>query len=152
MKTGGVARPFILAFVLALVGYVLCYHAIEYRRTRKGPWEVGFTKNAGGEPTLIINQAMLGVTNVQIIFPGETTSATNPAEVMVFNQPQPVPYNVPFGQCVFLDLTFLPGTVTFRLFGHEIELLPRVLMLDHDERPWEPGSVRVLKPLPAGTK
>jgi hypothetical protein len=35
-----------------------------------------------------------------------------------------------------MDTTFLPGTVTFELFGHEIELLPRVLMIDHEERPW----------------
>jgi hypothetical protein len=27
------------------------------------------------------------------------------------------------------------------LFGHEIELLPRVLVLDHSKHPWLPGEV-----------
>jgi len=35
-----------------------------------------------------------------------------------------------------MDTTFLPGTVAFQLFGHEIELLPRVLIIDHEEHPW----------------
>jgi hypothetical protein len=40
-----------------------------------------------------------------------------------------------------MDPTFLPGTLTFRLFGHEIELLPRVLMLDHQEHLWRSDEV-----------
>jgi hypothetical protein len=35
-----------------------------------------------------------------------------------------------------MDSTFLPGTLTFQFFGHEIELLPRVLIIDHREYPW----------------
>jgi len=45
-----------------------------------------------------------------------------------------------FGRCVFMDNTFLPGTLTFQLFGHEIELLPRVMMIDHEERSWRSAS------------
>jgi hypothetical protein len=37
---------------------------------------------------------------------------------------------------IFQDPTFLPGTVTMRLFGHQIELLPRVLTIDREEYPW----------------
>jgi hypothetical protein len=35
-----------------------------------------------------------------------------------------------------MDTTFFPGTVTLRLFEHEIELVPRVLVIDLQEHPW----------------
>jgi len=57
-----------------------------------------------------------------------------------------VPYEVPFGTCVFMDTTFLPGTVTLRLYGHEIELLPRVLVIDQQEHPWISDSTITLHP------
>jgi hypothetical protein len=143
MKPNGMARHFLLAFLLALVGYALFYQLIEHRRTRKGPWQVMFTNSATGPPAIIINQSTLGITNVQISFPGER--ATNaPSATLLFGQPKPVPYGVPFGECVFMDTTFQPGTVTFRLFGHEIELLPRVLIVDHEEWPWKPNGVIAL--------
>ena len=41
---------------------------------------------------------------------------------------------------IFQDPTFLPGTVTLRQFGHEIELLPRVLIIDKKEIPWRAGK------------
>jgi hypothetical protein len=47
---------------------------------------------------------------------------------------------VPFGKCVFLDTTFLPGTVVLDLFGHEVQLLPRVLTIDHVEHAWHSGG------------
>jgi len=65
-----------------------------------------------------------------------------------FRQPQPVPYPVPMGSCLFMDTTFLPGTVTFQLAGHEIELLPRVLIIDRQEHPWVSGSTITLHPEP----
>ena len=60
-----------------------------------------------------------------------------------------MPYEVPFGNCVFMDTTFLPGTVTLQLFGHEIELLPRVLVIDRQEHSWRPGNTIALLPGPA---
>jgi hypothetical protein len=52
---------------------------------------------------------------------------------------------------VFQDTTFLPGTVVIQTFGHEIQLLPRVLTLDRAEHPWRPGEVIFLtnQPSPA---
>jgi hypothetical protein len=35
-----------------------------------------------------------------------------------------------------MDTTFLPGTLTLQVFGHEIELLPRVLVVDLKEHSW----------------
>jgi hypothetical protein len=141
MKPEGTARHFILAFLLALIGYIVCYQAIEYRRTRKGPWHVTFTTNPGGVPAILISQPKLAITNVQISFAPVTPLPTNLPVTLTFAQPRPVPYEVPFGKCIFMDTTFLPGTVTLDLFGHEIELLPRVLVIDRKEYPWQPNAM-----------
>src|SRR5207245_1939335 len=133
--------------LIALVGYVLCYETIQHLRTRNGPWEVAFLQTTNRAPAISIQQLKLGITNVQIIFVNETVSATNPPEAgaipavnLSFRQPRPVPYDLPFGSCVFMDTISLPGTVTFQIFGHVIELLPRVLIIDRKEYPWRPEA------------
>ncbi|HSU55054.1 MAG TPA: hypothetical protein VLT36_13425, partial [Candidatus Dormibacteraeota bacterium] len=136
---------FLIAFGIAIVVYVISYSWIEHRRTHKGPWQVTFTTNSVGAPLLIVNQSNLGLTNVPIVLPPTTSSTTNvpgtkasPLPVsLTFQAPKPVPYPVPFGQCIFMDTTFLPGTLTFNLGGHEIELLPRTVILDHEEHSWK---------------
>jgi hypothetical protein len=140
MRPKGPAKHFILAFLLALAGYIVFYQGIEHRRTRNGPWRVTFTTGSNDVPTIVIDQPRLAITNVQIRFAGETVLATNGLATLVFGQPRAVPYEVPFGQCFFMDTTFLPGTVTLQLFGHEIELLPRVLVVDRQEHPWRPAT------------
>jgi hypothetical protein len=152
MKSDGVMRHVILAFVLALAGYGVFYAAIEHRRTRNGPWQVTFTNSVAGAPLLVINQPRLGITNFCLGFSSRAFPATNlpfSTGTLTFAQPQPVPYPVPFGECVFMDTTFLPGTVTFRLFDHEIELLPRTLIIDHRERAWGKGTAIDLPEAPA---
>jgi hypothetical protein len=47
-----------------------------------------------------------------------------------------------------MDTTFQPGTVTFQLFGHEIELLPRTLVLDRQEHGWQSGEIIALNAPP----
>jgi hypothetical protein len=139
MKSDRPWRHFLLAFVIAVVLYAVAYSAIEHRRTRKGPWQIAFTTGPRG-PLVTVNQPGLGITNVQISFPGQraTNSVSPPAG---FATPQPVPYDVPFGKCLFMDTTFLPGTLTFNWFGHEIEFLPRVMVIDHEEHAWRSGEV-----------
>jgi len=149
MKSDGPMKHFILAFLLAVICYVFFYHAIEGRRTRKGPWEITFTNDASGDPALVINQHRLAITNAQISFPSEQIHGKFLASTLAFNQARPVPYEVPFGTCIFMDTTFLPGTVTLKLYGHEIELLPRVLIIDQQEHPWLSDSTITLHP--AGT-
>jgi hypothetical protein len=144
MRTDGLVKHLLVVFVLALGVYALLYGTIEHRRTRKGPWNVTFTRSDDA-PALLINQPRLALTNVQIRFLG-SPAPTNAASTLVFSQPKPVPFEIPFGECVFMDATFLPGTLTFRLFGHEIELLPRVLIIDHEEHPWVSGSTITLPP------
>ncbi len=149
MKSDGPLKHFILAFLLAVICYAFFYHNIEARRTRKGPWEVTFTTDAGGNAALLINQPKLAITNSQIIFSGQRVAPGFAPETVAFSQPRPVPYPVPLGQCVFMDTTFLPGTVTLQLFHHEIELLPRVLVVDRQEHPWLSDSTITLHPVPA---
>ena len=141
MKSERMLKQVSGVFVAALVLYVLVYHWIEQRRTAKGPWQVTFT-NSSGVPAIVVQQPALGISNVQLRFSGETS--TNPPETQTFASPRPVPFPVPFGRCVFEDTTFLPGTVTFQLFGHEVELLPRVLIIDHQEHRWIPNSTNTL--------
>ena len=148
MKSERALKHFVLAFLLALVCYALFYFIIEHRRTRKGPWEITFTNSAGGAPTLIINQPKLSITNVQVAFPDQLAGPAAAFGTLKFDQARVVPYDVPFGKCIFLDTTFLPGTVTLQLYGHEIELLPRVLVIDHQEHPWLSGTTNLsLHPL-----
>jgi hypothetical protein len=147
MKPDNPIKHFVLAFLLALGFYALFYKAIEHRRTRKGPWEITFTTTGTNVPTLIINQHKLAITNVEIAFPEQLAPSTNALGDMKFTVPQPVPFPVPFGRCVFMDTTFLPGSITFQLYGHTVELLPRVMVIDHQERPWLSESVNTLHPL-----
>ena len=95
----------------------------------------------------MVNQAALRLTNVQISFLDSAASATSSPATLSFGQPREVPYDVPFGKCIFMDTTFLPGTVTFQLLGHEIELLPRILIIDHDEYPWRSNTNITLRDL-----
>jgi hypothetical protein len=147
MKSEGGLRHFGYALLLAVVGYTVVYWGIEHRRNVKGPWEVTFTNAVGGGAVIIIEQPKLGISNVQIRFDGGTTALTTNSGRYSFGQARAVPFELPFGRCVFMDTTFLPGTVTMQVSGHEIELLPRVLTIDRQERNWESGStIRLMAP------
>jgi hypothetical protein len=135
LKTEHPIKHFAFAFVIAVVVYAVAYNFIEHRRTKNGPWIVKFTETAEKEPLVIINQRSLGMENVQLVFAGNKFTNSE-STILSFKNPKPVPYSIPFGQCIFMDTTFLPGTLTMNLYGHEIELLPRVLKLDHEERAW----------------
>jgi len=87
---------------------------------------------------MIVNQTNLGITNLRITFPTETNKIENTS--VSLSQPRQVPYDIAFGQCVFMDTTFLPGTIVFDFFGHEIQLIPRVLTIDKKEIPWQSGK------------
>ena len=170
MQPKGQLKHFILAFLLALIGYAAFYQGIEHWRARKGPWRVTFTQSPARAPLITIDQPSLAITNVQILFTAESLPATNtpatlpadashtnsltidhpaPTATLLFAKPRAVPYEVPFGKCVFLDLSSLPGTVTFDLLGHEIQLLPRVLIIDRQEYAWRANAAITLHPAPA---
>jgi hypothetical protein len=125
----------VAVFFVALTLYFVTYTAIEHRRNRNGPWEVTFTNDVAGAPALRIDQPRLAITNVLIVFTNAPI-ATNAATVTAFERPRTVPFDVPYGRCIFMDTTFLPGTIVFEMFGHEVQLIPRVLTIDKQEQPW----------------
>jgi hypothetical protein len=143
MKRSRLGLQLLLVFAATLIGYAAVYGWIEHRRVIKGPWVVTFA-SASGVPVLTVNQTTLGITNLQIVF-AHGRAPTNATQTVDFSQARPWPYVVPFGQCVFMDTTFLPGTIALELFGHEIQLLPRVLTIDKAERPWRSGERIELK-------
>ncbi|MFO1488494.1 MAG: hypothetical protein U1F65_08450 [Verrucomicrobiota bacterium] len=147
MKSEGFVKKLVAAFIVTLALYIIAFHAIEDRRKRNGPWQITFTTDAAGVPTLWINQPRLGITNVLIAFPGAVAvPQTNGTLTLLLNEPREVPFPVLFGQCVFMDATSLPGTMVFELFGHEVQLLPRVLTIDKTERPWKSDTQIDLPP------
>jgi hypothetical protein len=131
-----------VAFAITLVGYLLFYSCDARLRTKKGPWVVEFSAATNHEPLLIINQPALGIQNVRIRLSGE--QVTNTLSAVTFDRPKGI--EVPYGRIRFHDLTYLPGTVTLDLFGHEIEMLPRTLVINTKEQPWQNNSVTVLYP------
>ena len=130
-----------IAFVLALVVYVGFYSCDTHLRSRKGPWVVDFS-STNGEPLLVINQPALGIQNVRVLLQGE--KATNTPGVVRFEHPKRL--GTPYGRVRFHDLTYLPGTITLDVYGHEIELLPRAFFLNTKEIPWQSDSYFVLAP------
>lgn len=140
MKSDGILKLALPIFLAALAAYAIAFHLIERRRVSKGPWRVTFEYTAGS-PTLRINQPVLGITNVLLIFTNQPGSQATAPQALEFATARAVPFAVPFGQCVFQDTLFLPGTVALELFGHQIQLLPRVLTIDHSEHAWRSEQV-----------
>jgi hypothetical protein len=136
MRSDGSIRHFAIAFAIALVLYIASFAWIQHRRVCKGPWEITFASDAAGQPSLIITQKIVKISE-KLTFPGKKIAPANLARVQRFEE---AVTNLPFGEMIFQDPTFLPGTVTMRLFGHEIELLPRVLIIDKKEIPWRAGQ------------
>lgn len=135
-------RHFLYAGLIATAFYFASFYGCESFRRAKGPWRVEFSADSNAQPQIVINQPALRITNVAIIFAGETFPTSRQAETVAFNTPT---NEAPFGKVVFRDTTFLPGTITLSIFGHEIELLPRVLVIDQQERPWRSDERIVLK-------
>jgi hypothetical protein len=147
MNPKSIWRQIALLGVVVLVGYFGVFNWVERRRFVKGPWQVSFTQS-NSAPVLVINQFTLRITNVMIVFEGSIL-ATNVSETVAFGQGRAVPFDLPFGKCVFLDPLFLPGTAACEVFGHQIQIIPRVLMIDGIERPWVSGGTFVLTNKPA---
>jgi len=134
MKSGFTAKSIVLLFFAVLGLYLAVFFGIERARQHKGPWQVDFQTSADGRPFLIVSQAKLGLSDVKIVVHEQNSSNTTGR--VSFDQ---VKRAVPFGKVIYEDLTFLPGVVTFDLFGHEIELLPRSLIVNKKQVAWKSG-------------
>jgi len=141
MKSILTLKSVIAVFFGAVVFYFASFYGVEFLRHRRGPWELDFRKGAQGSPEVVIAQPMLGVRDVKLVFHGDVM--TSDAAAVRFDRVERVPA---FGQLIFHDLTFLPGVLTFDFFGHEIELLPRVLVANKKEITWRSGATIDLWP------
>jgi hypothetical protein len=134
-------RHLAAAAALALVFYVAGFWWIEHRRAAKGPWRIRFEADAAGPPSLQISQPTLRISE-RVDFPGDKAGRTNMAEVVEFKE---ATTNLPFGEMLMQDALYLPGTITLRLGGHRIEVLPRTLIIDKQEHPWKTGDTLVVE-------
>lgn len=141
MDSKGDFKHFLYPLLIAVAVYVGFFSCDKHLRERKGPWEVTFQTDSSARPEVMVNQPTLRISNVKIIFPETRLSLTNLLTTVAFDSPLK---QSPFGRVIFHDLMYLPGTVTFDLFGHEIELLPRVLIIDHQEYPWRSDTTTEL--------
>lgn len=135
-----IGRHLLVVFGIVLVCYVVGFVGSEWWRQRRGPWEVVFSSVTNGVVGVEINQAALGIRGVWVEVAGAPVTNQPSTQVMRFREPTDRD-RVPFGRVKFLDTTVLPGTVTLDLYGHEVELLPRVLIIDKHEHPWRSGEL-----------
>lgn len=135
MNRGFPYKPVLLLFFAVLGAYLGVFHGIEYWRHRQGPWEVRCEADAQGTPVVVVTQPGLGVADVRLVFRGERM--TNRPGTVRFDK---VRQTAPTGRVIYEDLTFLPGVVTFDFFGHEVELLPRTLVVNKRAWPWRNGT------------
>jgi hypothetical protein len=141
MSSGITPKSVAVAFVVVAGLYFGTFAGIEHLRHRQGPWEAAFAVSPAGEPMVTIAQAHRGLAGVRLVVHGEHTTNT-PGTVRFAKVQQPVP----FGRVIYEDLTFLPGVVTFDLFGHEVELLPRSLIVNRHAVGWTNGMTVDLWP------
>ena len=132
----------LIALTLTVVLYLATFQWIEHLRTRKGGWNVTFKTDQAGHPSIAVEQPKLQITNVSFAFPDQLLPQTNLQSTVLFDQPRT---NVPFGKVLYFDTTFLPGAIVFDVFHHQIQLLPRVLILDGKEVPWQCGQTFQLR-------
>lgn len=145
MQSDGIMKHLGIAFAMALGIYVVFYSFIEHRRYAKGPWEVRFEKGTNNVPVMVVSQPKLNINNVRFEFPGGSITNKLPENIK-FEQPKEWPYPVGFGEIIFEDLTFLPGTVTLVCYGNEIELLPRAMSINRQQVEWKSGATYSLVP------
>ncbi|HEY3863073.1 MAG TPA: hypothetical protein VGO59_14420 [Verrucomicrobiae bacterium] len=137
MRSDSLLKHLAICAVISLVFYVTVFAWIEHRRTFKGPWVADFRADAAGAPSIIIRQTNMAVSET-LVFPGQTAKTRNATNTIIFDGTPP---DLPFGELLYQDPTFLPGTVTLRVFGHQVEFFPRAFTVDKKERPWQPGGV-----------
>lgn len=121
-----------LVFLLALLAYGALFSVDMHLRARKGPWSLTFSQNAMGEACVRIDQPALGITNVTLVIQAEIY--TQPTKTVHFGS---TGADIPFGEVVFFDTTYLPGTVTMNLGAHGVEIFPRAFVVDRKEHAWK---------------
>lgn len=145
------AQPvhFLAAFLVVVFLYFGIFYGLEYLQTYRGPWQITFANTDGGHPLMVIRQPHLGIHAVRIKFIDAPPTALSKPRTVRFSHPREP---VPFGKVIFDDLMFLPGTVVLECFGHQIELVPRLLKVDQREYEWRSPLSISLEAKPAPTR
>lgn len=133
MRTDGLFKILATGFLLALVLYLGAFKWIDYQREHKGPWIIEFTTDSNGVPSLTVSQAFLKIPPHRLTFPETTVTETNYQRSIKFDH---AVSKVPFGELVFQDPLYLPGSAVFNFWGHEVQIIPRTLIVDRKEIPW----------------
>lgn len=136
MKQDSLGRHLLIGFGLAVGLYVAAFWLIEHRRTAQTPWTVWFETDTNGQLRLEISQKSLGLGPVEIRFGESNTKNSLVRTCVEFQSPKPVPRPLPAGDCLFEDLTFLPGTVALKVGSTSIQMLPRALTIGTNEFSW----------------
>lgn len=136
MKQDSLGRHLLIGFGLGLTLYIAVFWLIESRRTAHTPWNILFETTTNGQLRLEISQQSLGLGPVTVQFAGPLTNPPPGRAQLMFQSPKPVPRALPAGECVFEDLTFLPGTVALRIADIGIQILPRTLTIGTNEFGW----------------
>ena len=132
----------LIFFAILIPAYFLVFHGIERTRTASEPWRLTFMVDSNQIPALRIQQSNLGVESIVLRFPDERATNAPFESLLLLDRPQPP---LPFGTRLSEDLMFLPGVETLDLFGHEVEIAPRVLVLNRKEIAWSSNAVLELK-------
>lgn len=146
-------RPIFLFFLVLVPCYLMIFLGVEHWRNRQGPWILTFTIEATGVPVLRVQHSLIVPSGVEIRFADEHPSGLTNGSVTL-SRPLQV---LPWGERISEDLMAFPGVETLNLFGHEVELAPRVLVVNRHEIPWGSQAVVIpktsekLPPLPAAT-
>jgi len=136
-------KSVVLTFVGAVIFYALAWSWLNKWQTGTGPWEVSFSTNSTGVPQLIIAQPSLRISNITVLFEGETLAATNGTGLVAFHKPKT---QTPFGRVIYDDLMFQPGSVAVDCFGHVVEMIPSALILNSISNGWRNASTYSLFP------
>ena len=136
MKNEQFGRQVILVFLVTLAIYAGGFAAQQWWRGHRGPWEVTYMRAGAGRGALEIRQRTLGIERLRLLVADENGAFPTNETLVRFDEP--TIRQVPAGEVVFLDTTYLPGTVTMEISGQQIEILPRTLRIGREEIPWHP--------------
>lgn len=134
-------KPVLVVFALTLSLYLIGFYWIEGSRQKNGPWKITFKAATDSTyPEIIIEQDDLEITPTTIQFKIQENPGFDlnlPAEPITLNfDLTQQDYELPFGEIKYRDPTFLPGVVTVEMFGSLLEFIPRTLIINKEEIPW----------------
>jgi len=104
-------------------------------------WIVAFEAKNGSRQISISrsNSSIL----VNILFTKIKSDSFKESKKIIFNSSKD--NGLPFGRLKTFDLTTFPGYIALEIYGHEIEILERALIIDKHEYYWESNLGKTLK-------